>query len=112
LSPETETLELSQSYIHIITIYSIGSFFRTCMSAYFIKSVAITNRQARDHLAQAQRIKSRRKKETNMKHGTTTDHMARTQEAAPQNLDRLLMTSKAAMKNLHLLAPGSVEEYG
>jgi hypothetical protein len=50
LSPQTETLELSQSYIEMITIYSIGSFFRIRISAYFIKRISVTNRQAREHL--------------------------------------------------------------
>jgi hypothetical protein len=47
---------------------SIGTyFFRTHLSAYFIMKVAATDRQAREHLAQAEKKQMKKKKKKKKK---------------------------------------------
>jgi hypothetical protein len=50
----------------------VGSFWITRLSEYYIKKVAVTDRQTREHLAQAQR-KKRRINKTRMTTGVDSE---------------------------------------
>jgi hypothetical protein len=49
--------------IMVWNVRGLNSFFRTRMCVYFIKKRAVTYRQAKKHLAQAQRKKKKKKNE-------------------------------------------------
>jgi hypothetical protein len=53
---------------------------------YFIKQEAVTNIQAREHLAQAQRKNKEEKRNNNEKSGTGTSSVTQAQETAPRDL--------------------------
>jgi hypothetical protein len=61
-------------------------FSRTRLSVYFIKQEAVTNIQAREHLAQGQRKNKEEKRNNNEKSGTGTSSVTRAQETAPRDL--------------------------
>jgi hypothetical protein len=92
----------------------VNEFFRARLSAYVIKNVAITDKQDKEHLAQTQRKKWRRRDETRpttrtTKRDATKASLAQIQEAAPRDLSRLLTTSNTTKKSLYNFALGKSE---
>jgi hypothetical protein len=89
-------------------VWILTFFFRTHIITYFIKKVAITDRQARERLAQAQRKKKKGNKHDNSI--TQSSNLAQTQESVPRGLNQLLAASNATNKSLHILVAGGSKE--
>jgi hypothetical protein len=77
---------------------------------YFIKRIAVTYTQAREHLGQAQRMNEEEKLNKGEKPRPETSGMTQTEEAASGKLGRLLTTSNMSTKSIHDLAPSRPEE--